>query len=184
MKLVTTEYSQKMQKSIDGYQAELATIRAGRANPEVLSKVKVDYYGTPTAVSGVASLSIADARTLVIQPWDASLLKAIEKAILISDVGINPLNDGKVIRLSFPQPTEERRREMGKEIAKMGEAVKVAIRNVRREANDKTKALKKASEMTEDEVKTSDKAVQDLTDKFIAEVDRITVAKTKEIMEI
>ena len=184
MKLDMTEYSQRMQKTIDSFRSELSTIRAGRANPDVLRKVNIDYYGTPTPITSVASVSVADARTLVIQPWDVSQLKAIEKAILASDVGITPLNDGKCIRLSFPQPTEERRKEMGKEIAKMGEGAKVAIRNIRRDANDKTKALKKNGEMTEDEAKSSDKSVQDLTDKFIAEIDRIVVEKTKEIMEI
>ena len=184
MKLDMTEYSQRMQKTIDSFRSELSTIRAGRANPDVLRKVNIDYYGTPTPITSVASVSVADARTLVIQPWDVSQLKAIEKAILASDVGITPLNDGKCIRLSFPQPTEERRKEMGKEIAKMGESAKVAIRNIRRDANDKTKALKKNGEMTEDEAKSSDKSVQDLTDKFIAEIDRIVAEKTKEIMEI
>ncbi|MBO5788490.1 MAG: ribosome recycling factor, partial [Clostridia bacterium] len=149
MKLDMTEYSQRMQKTIDSFRSELSTIRAGRANPDVLRKVNIDYYGTPTPITSVASVSVADARTLVIQPWDVSQLKAIEKAILASDVGITPLNDGKCIRLSFPQPTEERRKEMGKEIAKMGESAKVAIRNIRRDANDKTKALKKNGEMTE-----------------------------------
>ena len=184
MKLDTKEFEAKMQKSLDSYRAELATIRAGRANPEVLSKVTIDYYGSPTAIPAVASVSVTDARTLTIQPWDASQLKAIEKAILASDIGITPLNDGKCIRLTFPQLTEDRRKEMSKDISKMGEAAKVAIRNIRRDANDKTKALKKSGDMTEDEVKQSDKAVQDLTDKFIAEIDKTTQAKTKEIMEL
>ena len=184
MKLDTKEYSAKMQKTLDALQNELATVRAGRANPDVLNKVSVDYYGQPTAINAVASVSVSDARTLAIQPWDTSLLKTIERAILASDIGITPINDGKVIRLSFPQPTEERRKEMRKEIAKMGENAKVAIRNVRRDANDKTKLMKKNSEMTEDEAKASDKAVQDLTDKFIADADRIIAAKTAEIMAI
>ncbi|MBP5210013.1 MAG: ribosome recycling factor [Clostridia bacterium] len=184
MKLDTTEFSAKMQKTVDGYAAELSTIRAGRANPAVLSKITIDYYGTPTAINAVANIAATDARTLTVTPWDATQLKAIERAILGSDVGITPLNDGKVIRLSFPQLTEDRRREMVKDIARMAEGAKVAIRNIRRDANDKTKALKKNSEMTEDEAKASDKAVQDLTDKYIAEVDRVTAAKDKEIMEI
>ena len=184
MKLDTKEYSAKMQKTLDAFQNELGTIRAGRANPEILNKVSVDYYGQPTAINAVASVSLSDARTLCIQPWDTSLLKTIERAIMASDIGITPINDGKVIRLSFPQPTEERRKEMSKEVSKMGENAKVAIRNIRRDANDKTKAMKKNNEMTEDEVKASDKAVQDLTDKFIAEADRITAAKTAEIMAI
>lgn len=184
MKLDTKEYSAKMQKTLDALQNEFATVRAGRANPDVLNKVSVDYYGQPTAINAVASVSVSDARTLAIQPWDTSLLKTIERAILASDIGITPINDGKVIRLSFPQPTEERRKELGKEIAKMGENAKVAIRNIRRDANDKTKLMKKNSEMTEDEAKASDKAVQDLTDKFIADADRIIAAKTAEIMAI
>ena len=179
MKLDTKEFSEKMQKTTDGYRTELASIRAGRATPEVLRKVTIDYYGTPTAINAVANIAATDARTLTITPWDATQLKAIERAILASDVGITPVNDGKVIRLCFPQLTEDRRN-----ISKMGEAAKVAIRNIRREANDKTKAMKKNSEMTEDEVKASDKAVQDLTDKFIAEIDRITAAKSKELMEV
>lgn len=184
MKLDTKEFEAKMQKSVDAYRAELATIRAGRANPEVLNKITIDYYGSPTAINAVASIAVSDARTLAIQPWDASQLKAIERAILASDLGITPMNDGKCIRLTFPQLTEERRKEMTKDISKMGEACKVAIRNIRREANDKAKNLKKNSEMTEDELKQSDKAVQDLTDKYIAEVDKVTAAKTKEIMEL
>ena len=184
MKLDTTAYRERMQKTIDVYRAELAAIRAGRANPEVLNKIRIDYYGTPTPIGNMAAISVSDARTLTIQPWDMTQLKAIERAILASDIGITPLNDGKTIRLVFPQLTEERRKTMGKDIAKMGEAAKVAIRNIRRDANDQTKLMKKNSEMTEDEAKASDKTVQELTDKFIAEVDRITAEKTKEIMEI
>ncbi|MFA5561684.1 MAG: ribosome recycling factor [Eubacteriales bacterium] len=184
MKLDTKEYSAKMQKSIDVYESELSTMRAGRANPEVLAKIQVDYYGTPTAITAVASVSVADARTLVIQPWDASTLKGIERAILASDLGITPLNDGRVLRIVFPTLTEERRREMTRQIAKTGEATKVAVRNIRRDANDKAKLMKKNGEMTEDELKASDKSIQELTDKFIAEVDKVTDAKNKEIMEI
>ena len=184
MKLDTKEYEVKMQKTVSNYTENLSTIRAGRANPDVLKKINVDYYGSPTAISAIAEIKVADARTIVITAWDKSAMKGIEKAILTSDLGINPQNDGSCIRLSFPPTTEERRRELSKQIAKMGEDAKVAIRNIRRDANDKVKALKKNSEMTEDEAKSSDKNIQDLTDKYIKELDRITADKTKEIMEI
>ena len=184
MKLDTKEYESKMQKTIANYKENLSTIRAGRANPDVLKKINVDYYGSPTAISAIAEIKVADARTIVITAWDKSAMKGIEKAILTSDLGINPQNDGSCIRLSFPPTTEERRRELSKQIAKMGEDAKVAIRNIRRDANDKVKAQKKNSEMTEDEAKTSDKNIQDLTDKYIKELDSVTAAKTKEIMEI
>jgi len=184
MKLETKEYEGKMQKSIAVYKESLASIRAGRANTAVLSKVTVDYYGAPTAVSQMAEVKVADPKTVVISPWDASTLKNIEKAILASDIGITPQNDGKMIRLVFPQLTEERRKEIKKNISKMSEEAKVSIRNIRRDANDKSKAMKKNSEMTEDEQKQSDKIIQDLTDKFIKEIETITAAKEKEIMEI
>ena len=184
MKLDTKEYESKMQKTIANYKENLSTIRAGRANPDVLKKINVDYYGSPTAISAIAEIKVADARTIVITAWDKSVMKGIEKAILTSDLGINPQNDGSCIRLTFPPTTEERRRELSKQIAKMGEDAKVAIRNIRRDANDKVKALKKNSEMTEDEAKSSDKNIQDLTDKYIKELDNVTAAKTKEIMEI
>ena len=184
MKLDTKEYESKMQKTIANYKENLSTIRAGRANPDVLKKINVDYYGSPTAISAIAEIKVADARTIVITAWDKSVMKGIEKAILTSDLGINPQNDGSCIRLSFPPTTEERRRELSKQIAKMGEDAKVAIRNIRRDANDKVKAQKKNSEMTEDEAKASDKNIQDLTDKYIKELDNITADKTKEIMEI
>ena len=184
MKLDLKPFEEKMKKAVSVYEENLSTIRAGRANPNALSKISVDYYGSPTPISGVAAISISDARTLVIQPWDASTVKDIERAILASDLGITPQSDGKTIRLIFPQPTEERRREMTKQIAKMGEDAKVAIRNVRRDANDKIKDMKKKSEMTEDEAKASEKSSQDLTDKYIKEIDRVTDAKNKEIMEI
>ena len=184
MKLDTKVYEEKMKKTIASYQETLSTIRAGRANPDVLKKITVDYYGSPTAINAVAEVKVTDARTITITAWDKSIMKGIEKAILTSDLGINPQNDGTCIRLSFPPMTEDRRRELSKQIAKMGEDAKVAIRNIRRDANDKVKALKKNSEMTEDEAKTSDKNVQDLTDKYIKEIDRITADKTKEIMEI
>jgi ribosome recycling factor len=184
MKLDTKVYEEKMKKSIAAYSDNLSTIRAGRANPDVLKKINVDYYGSPTAISSIAEIKVADARTIVITAWDKSAIKGIEKAILTSDLGINPQNDGTCIRLSFPPMTEERRKELSKQISKMGEDAKVAIRNIRRDANDKVKALKKDSVMTEDEAKTSDKNVQDLTDKYIKEIDSITASKTKEIMEI
>ena len=184
MKLDTKEYESKMQKTIANYKENLSTIRAGRANPDVLKKITVDYYGSPTAISAIAEIKVADARTIVITAWDKSAMKGIEKAILTSDLGINPQNDGSCIRLSFPPTTEERRRELSKQISKMGEDAKVAVRNIRRDANDKVKAQKKNSEMTEDEAKASDKSIQDLTDKYIKEIDNVTADKTKEIMEI
>ncbi len=184
MKLDTKDYEAKMKKSIASYNENLSTIRAGRANPDVLKKISVDYYGSPTPISSIAEIKVTDARTIVITAWDKSIMKGIEKAILTSDLGINPQNDGAAIRLSFPPTTEERRRELSKQISKLGEDAKVAIRNIRRDANDKVKAMKKNSEMTEDEAKQSDKSVQDLTDKYIKEIDTLTAAKTKEIMEI
>ena len=184
MKLDTRDYEAKMKKSIASYTENLSTIRAGRANPDVLKKINVDYYGSPTPIASIAEIKVADARTIIITAWDKSAMKGIEKAILTSDIGINPQNDGSCIRLSFPPTTEERRRELSKQIAKMGEDAKVAIRNIRRDANDKVKALKKNSEMTEDEAKASDKNVQDLTDKYIKEIDKVTADKTHEIMEI
>ena len=184
MKLDTKVYEEKMKKSIAAYSDNLSTIRAGRANPDVLKKINVDYYGSPTAISSIAEIKVTDARTIVITAWDKSAIKGIEKAILTSDLGINPQSDGTAIRLSFPPTTEERRKELSKQISKMGEDTKVAIRNIRRDATDKIKAEKKNSTMTEDEAKISDKAVQDLTDKYVKEIDTVTAAKTKEIMEI
>ena len=184
MKLDTRDYEAKMKKTIANYSENLSTIRAGRANPDVLKKINVDYYGSPTAISSIAEIKVSDARTLTITAWDKSIMKGIEKAILTSDLGINPQNDGSCIRLSFPPMTEECRKDLCKQISKMGEDAKVAIRNIRRDANDKVKADKKNSVMTEDEAKQSDKLVQDLTDKYIKEIDTITASKTKEIMEI
>ena len=184
MKLDTKVYEEKMKKTIASYQDNLSTIRAGRANPDVLKKITVDYYGAPSSISSIAEVKVTDARTITITAWDKSIMKGIEKAIQMSDLGINPQNDGSVIRLSFPPTTEERRRELSKQISRMGEDAKVAIRNIRRDANDKVKADKKNSVMTEDEAKASDKLVQDLTDKYIKEIDNVTAAKTKEIMEI
>ena len=184
MKLDTKDYEVKMKKTISSYSENLSTIRAGRATPDVLKKIDVDSYGSPTAISSIAEIKVTDARTLTITAWDKSAMRGIEKAILTSELGINPQNDGSCIRLTFPPMSEERRRELSKQIAKMAEESKAAIRNIRRDANDKIKALKKDSVMTDDEAKQSDKLVQDLTDKFIKEIDGITAAKTKEIMEI
>lgn len=184
MKLETKDYEARMQKSIASYKESLSTIRAGKANPDVLKRIEVDYYGSMTPISSIAEIKASDARTLVITAWDKSVMKGIEKAINQSDLGINPQNDGSCIRLAFPPMTEERRRELSKQISKMGEDAKVAVRNIRRDANDKVKAMKKNSEMTEDEAKSSDKNVQDLTDKYIKEIDAVTAAKTKEVMEI
>ena len=184
MKLDTKDYEAKMKKSLSAYSENLSTIRAGRANPDVLKKISVDYYGSPTPVASIAEIKVTDARTIVITAWDKTAIKGIEKAILTSDLGINPQSDGTAIRLIFPPTTEERRKELSKQIAKLGEDAKVAIRNIRRDANDKVKAEKKNSTMTEDEAKASDKAIQDLTDKYIKEIDTVTAAKTKEIMEI
>ena len=184
MKLDTKDFEVRMRKSIDSYIYELDGVRAGRANPNVLSRINVDYYGSPTPINQIGSVSVPDARTIVIQPWDSTTLKSIEKALLASDIGITPANDGKVIRLVFPQLTKDRRKELKKQVSKLGEDAKVAIRNIRRDAMDKSKEMKKNSEMTEDEQKISDKNVQDLTDKYIKEIDAITAAKEKEIMEI
>ena len=184
MKLDTKEFEAKMQKTISAYSENLSTIRAGKTSPDVLKKISVDYYGSPTPISSIAEIKVTDARTITITAWDKSIIRGIEKAILTSDLGINPQNDGSCIRLSFPPTTEERRRELSKQIAKLGEDSKVAIRNIRRDANDKVKALKKTSEMTEDDAKASDKLIQDLTDKYIKEIDNITAKKTKEVMEI
>jgi ribosome recycling factor len=184
MKLDTRDYENRMKKSVNAYNENLSTIRAGRANPDVLKKITVDYYGSPTPIASIAEIKVSDARTIVITAWDKSAMKGIEKAILTSDLGIHPQNDGSCIRLTFPPMTEERRRDLSKQISKMGEDAKVAIRNIRRDATDAIKAAKKNSEMTEDEAKASDKSVQDLTDKFIKEIDNVTAAKTKEIMEI
>lgn len=184
MKFETKEFEEKMKKSVAAYGENLSTIRAGRANPDVLKKVTVDYYGSPTPIRDIAEIKVTDARTIVITAWDKSATRGIEKAILTSDIGINPQNDGTCIRLVFPPTTEERRKELAKQVAKMGEDAKVAIRNIRREANDKVKAMKKNSELTEDEAKAGDKSVQDLTDKYTKEIDAVTQNKTKEVMEI
>ena len=184
MSFDTKDFETKMQKTLDSLKMNLNTVRAGKANPDVLSRVMVDYWGTPTPIAQMAANQVPDPRTLVITPWDTTTVKNIEKAILASDIGITPQSDGKVIRLAFPQPTEERRKELTKQVAKMGEEAKVAIRNLRRDANDKVKDMKKNGELTEDDVKSSDKKIQDLTDKYIKEVDVIGAEKNKEIMAI
>ena len=177
-------HEEKMTKTISVLREELAAIRAGRANPAVLDKLEVDYYGVPTRVNQLAAVSVSEARTLVIQPYDKSTLKSIEKAIQASDIGINPNNDGTVLRLLFPPLTEERIKDLAKSIAKMGEESKVAIRSIRRDANDKLKSMKKASEITEDDLKNLENDCQKITDKYIAEIDKITAEKEKEIMSV
>lgn len=177
-------FESKMQKTLEVLDSNLAAIRAGRANANVLNKVTVDYYGAASPIPQVASVSSPDPRTLTIQPWDASLLKAITKAIQTSDIGINPQNDGKVIRLTFPPLTEERRKELIKQVSKEGEASKVAIRNIRRDALDKWKAAKKKSEITEDELKDSEKDMQKLTDKYIKQIDATTAKKSDELKSV
>lgn len=184
MKTVMKETEEKMKKTLTRLEKDLAAIRAGRANPAVLDKVVVDYYGAPTPIQQMAAVSVAEARILVIQPWDMSSLKSIEKAILASDIGITPTNDGKVLRLAFPQLTEDRRKELCKTIKKYGEEAKVAVRNVRRDAMDKLKSMKKNSELTEDDVKNGEKDIQKLTDRYCDDVDKTIADKEKEIMSI
>ena len=174
----------KMQKSVEAVKADFSSVRAGRANASVLDRVQVEYYGSPTPLNQVASISSPDPRQLVIQPWDSSLLREIEKAILTSELGINPQNDGKVIRLTFPQLTEERRKELIKQVRKYGEGGKVAVRNIRRDVMDKIKAAKKKSEITEDDAKDIEKKLQDATDKFIKVLDGETAEKEKELMSV
>ncbi len=175
---------EKMEKSISVYNEKLSEVRAGRANPAILNKIKIDYYGTPTPINQVAGISVPEARLIVIQPWDISALKEIEKAILASDIGINPNNDGKVIRLAFPELNEERRKELVKDIRKMAEEAKVAVRSIRREGMDEAKAKQKDSEITEDELKQAENEIQKITDKNIEEIDKILEAKEKEIMTV
>ena len=177
-------YEDKMNKTLDNLQSEFASIRAGRANPHVLDKLRVDYYGTPTPIQQVGNISVPEARMIVIQPWEKSLLKAIEKAILTSDLGINPTNDGTMIRLVFPERTEERRKDLAKDVKKKGEAAKVAIRNIRRDANDTFKKQEKANEISEDDRELAEDKIQKLTDKMIEKVDKAVEAKTKEIMTV
>lgn len=184
MKYDTKELEKQMTKTMEAYESNLATIRAGQANAAVLSRVSFEYYGAETPLNTMADIRVTDARTLVITPYDHSTLKAMEKAILTSDVGITPSNDGTVIRLIFPQLTEERRKELTKQVAKKGEEAKIALRNIRRTANDAVKKAKKDSTMTEDEVSDAEKRIQEVTDKFIKMIDTITANKDKEIMAI
>lgn len=177
-------YDEKMQKTVHVLEKNYAAIRAGRANPAVLDKVMVDYYGTPTPIQSLAAVSVSEARILVIQPWDKTTLKPIEKAIQSSDIGINPANDGSLIRITFPPLTEERRKDICKQIRKEGEESKVAIRSIRRDANDKIKSMKKASEISEDDQKDLEEQMQKLTDKFCKSIDEIAAKKEKEILEI
>ena len=177
-------FEEKMKKTIGNLDGELSAIRAGRANPNVLNKIVVDYYGTPTPIQQVANISVPEARMIVIQPWEKSLLKAIEKAILTSELGINPTNDGNCIRLIFPEMTEDRRKEVAKEVKKKGDNAKVAVRNIRRDANDAFKKAEKAGEITEDELADLTEKMQKLTDKTIERVDKAVEEKTKEIMTV
>lgn len=176
-------YDEKMTKTMNSLQGELGAIRAGRANPHVLDKIVVDYYGSPTPIQQVANVSVPEARMIQIQPWEKSMLKAIEKAILVSDLGINPTNDGSSVRLIFPELTEERRKELAKDVKKKGEAAKVAIRNIRRDGNDAFKKLK-GGEISEDGIKDLEDQLQKMTDKYIKEVDKTVEAKTKEVMTV
>lgn len=177
-------YEAKMQKTLENLDREYISIRAGRANPHVLDKIVVDYYGTPTPIQQVGNITVPEARIILIQPWESSLIKVIEKEIMASDIGITPNNDGKAIRLVFPELTEERRKELAKDVKKKGEAAKVAVRNIRRDANDALKKWSKAKEISEDEADGLEQDIQKMTDKFIAEVDKAIEAKTKEILTV
>ena len=178
------KYEEKMKKTLASLESELVTIRAGRANPHILDKLAVDYYGAPTPLQQVANITVPEARMIQIQPWESSLIKGIEKAILTSDLGLNPSNDGKVIRLVFPELTEERRKELVKDVKKKGEAAKVAVRNIRRDANDALKKMGKGGDISEDEIKDLEDQVQKLTDKYVKEVDKAVEAKSKEVMTV
>ena len=179
-----TSLKERMEKSIGAYTEKLGEIRAGRANPAILNKIKIDYYGTPTPINQVAGISVPEARLIVIQPWDMSVLKEIERAILASDIGITPNNDGKVIRLAFPELNEERRKDLVKDIRKMGEEAKVAVRNSRRDGIDEARRKQKDSEITEDELKQAEDQIQKITDKMTDKIDEITANKEKEIMTV
>ena len=184
MSVELKQFDEKMKKSVENLANDYTTIRAGRANPHVLDKITVDYYGTPSNLQSVANISVAEARTLVIQPWEASLVKEIEKAILVSDLGLTPNNDGKVIRLSFPELTEERRKELVKDVKKKGEDSKIAIRNIRRDANDLAKKQQKANEISEDEQKDAETSIQKMTDEYVSKIDKMIDEKSKEIMTV
>ena len=177
-------YEDKMEKSLDVLLDEYASIRAGRANPHVLDRLRIDYYGTPTPIQQVGNVTVPEARMIVIQPWEKSLLKEIEKAILVSDLGINPTNDGNVIRLVFPELTEERRKDLAKDVKKKGEGAKVAVRNIRRDAMDSIKKMEKAGDISEDDFKQGEEKIQKITDKMIEKVDKAIETKTKEIMTV
>lgn len=177
-------YEEKMDKTIDSLMNDYASIRAGRANPHVLDKIKVDYYGTPTPIQQVGNISVPEARMILIQPWEKSLLKAIEKAIQTSDLGINPNNDGSCIRLIFPELTEDRRKELAKDVKKKGENAKVAVRNIRRDANDTFKKMEKNDEISEDDLKDAEEEIQKITDKAIEKIDKAVENKTKEILTV
>ena len=179
-----TEMQERMDKTIENLEEKLSEIRAGRANPAILNKVKIDYYGTPTPINQVAGVSVPEARLIVIQPWDVSVLKEIEKAILASDIGINPNNDGKVIRLAFPELTEERRKDLVKDIKKMAEEAKIVIRTIRRDGIEEAKQEQKNGDMTEDELKQAENEIQKLTDKSVEEIDKILANKEKEVMSV
>lgn len=178
------QYEEKMKKSLANLEEEYGAIRAGRANPRILDRIQVDYYGTPTSLQGVANISVPEARMIQIQPWDAGLIKDIEKAILASDLGLTPANDGKVIRLVFPELTEERRKELVKDVKKKGEEAKVAIRNIRRDANDAVKKEAKANEISEDDQKQLEDKIQKLTDKYVKKIDQAIDAKSTEVMTV
>lgn len=184
MKELLQKAESRMHKRIDHLAGDFAAVRAGRANPAVLDKIMVDYYGTPTPINQLAAVSVTEARTLTIQPWDASVIHPIEKAIQTSDLGINPQTDGKTLRIIFPPLTEDRRKELVKDIRKMAEETKISLRNVRRETIEKSKAMKKSGELTEDDLKQVEKKVQDLTDRFVRETDKLVEKKEKEVMEI
>ncbi len=179
-----SQYEGKMEKTVENLSAEYAGIRAGRANPHILDKLRVDYYGAPTPIQQVANVTVPEARTLMIQPWESSLIKEIEKTIINSDLGVNPNNDGKSVIINFPELTEERRKDLVKDIKKKAEAAKVAVRNVRRDANDALKKMNKANEISEDEMKVNEEKVQKMTDKYIANIDKLMEEKSKEIMTV
>ena len=179
-----SQYEEKMQKSLDSLEADYVTIRAGRANPNILNKIKVEYYGVPTPMQQLANITVKEARTLMISPWEPSLVKEIEKAIMNSDIGINPNNDGKNIMLNFPELTEDRRKELVKDIKKKGENAKVAIRNIRRDANDSLKKMEKNGDISEDELKDSEDKIQKLTDKYVGLIEKAIDSKSKEIMTV
>lgn len=177
-------YETKMKKTLDNLEREYAAVRAGRANPHVLDKLVIDYYGTPTPIQQVGNITVPEARVILIQPWESKLIKAIEKEIMASDIGITPSNDGKAIRLVFPELTEERRKELAKDVKKKGEAAKVAVRNIRRDANDALKKWSKAKEVSEDEADDIEKDIQKMTDRFIADIDKAIEIKTKEVLTV